>query len=156
MAKRRRWPWVAGAILLVAVAASAAIYAVRDPLVLPGRHDIDVFAVNDDISGEVDKPPGWFGRVAGLCDADTHYAKVDGRHLCLVLNGPLGSVLAARRDGRITLAGDQVLKLSRMAEQDTGAPKTTTRLVLMSGKPAALIPVADLATGSPMSVRALD
>jgi hypothetical protein len=43
-----------------------------------------------------------------------------------------------------------------MGEQDTGAPKSTTQLVLMSGKPAALIPVADLATGSPMSVRALD
>ena len=146
---------MAGAIVAVAVAAGAAVYLVRDPLVLPGRHAIDVYAVNDDISGEVDEPPGWFGRAVGLCDADTRYAEVDGRHLCVVLNGPLGTVLAARRDGKITLAGEQVGKLRRMADQDTGTPRATTRLVLMSGKPAAMIPVADLATGSPMSVRAL-
>ena len=146
---------MAGAIVAVAAAAGAALYLVRDPLVLPGHHEVDVYAVNDAISGEVDEPPGRLGRMVGLCDADTRYAEADGRHLCLVLSGPLGTVLAARRDGKITLAADQVDKLRRMADQDTGTPGPTTRLVLMSGKPAAMIPVADLATGSPMSVRAL-
>lgn len=154
-ARPRRWPWLAGAIAAVAAVAVAAISFVRDPLLLPGRHEIDVYAVNDEISSEVDEPPGWFGRTAGLCDADTRYAEADGRHLCLVLHGPLGTVLAARRDGKITLAADQVDKLRRMAERDTGTPRVTTRLVLTSGKPAALIPVAELTTGSPMGVRAL-
>jgi hypothetical protein len=155
MAVRRRWPWVAGAIVLVLVVGAGAVAVIRDPLVFPGRHDIDVYAVNDEISSEVDEPPGWFGRTLGLCDADTRYAESDGRHLCLVLSGPLGTVLAARRDGKITLGADQATKLRRMAAQDTGTPRATTRLVLMVGKPAAMIPVTDLATGSPMSVRAL-
>ncbi|NMO56359.1 hypothetical protein HH310_34930 [Actinoplanes sp. TBRC 11911] len=155
MAKHRRWPWVAGVIVLVAVAGAVAVVFIRDPLLLPGRHDVEVFAVNDEISSEVDKPPGWFGRTLGLCDADTRYAELDGRHLCLVLSGPLGTVRAARRDGKITLGADQVTKLRRLAARDTGTPRATTRLVLMAAKPAALIPVTDLATGSPMSVAAL-
>jgi hypothetical protein len=155
MAKKRRWPWVLGAVVLVALAAGATAFVVRDPLLLPGAHDVEVYAVNDDISTEVDDPPGWFGRLLGLCDADTHYAQAGGKHLCLVLNGPLGSVRASRRDGRITLEADATRKLQQLAAQDTGTPKATTRLVLMSGKPAAVIPVTDLATGTAMSVAAL-
>jgi len=149
MAKKRRWPWVLGTVVLVALAAGATVFLVRDPLLLPGARDVEVYAVNDDISTEADDAPGWFGRLFGLCDADTHYARAGGKHLCLVLIGPLGKVGASRRDGRITLEAGAVAELQRLA------PRDTTRLVLMSGKPAAVIPVTDLATGTAMSVPAL-
>ncbi|MFI5892902.1 hypothetical protein ACIA5D_22600 [Actinoplanes sp. NPDC051513] len=155
MAKRRRWPWVVGLVVVVALGAGAAFLLVRDPLTLPGDHEVDVYAVNDDISTEVSEPPGLFGRALGMCDADTYYAKDGDRHLCLVLNGPLGTVRASRADGQVKVAGDQVAKLKTMAAQDTGTPKPTTTLVLMSGGPAALIPVAGLSGDAAVSVPAL-
>ncbi|WP_157437506.1 hypothetical protein [Actinoplanes subtropicus] len=155
MAKRRKWPWVAGLILVVALGVGAAFLVVRDPLLLPGRHDVDVYAVNDAISKQVTKPPGFFARALGMCDADTYYAQDGDKKLCLVLNGPLGKVRAIREDGQVTVDADQVPKLKSMADQDTGAPGATTTLVLMSGGPAALIPVAGLADDAGVSVPAL-
>ncbi|WP_433365479.1 hypothetical protein ACQPZX_35905 [Actinoplanes sp. CA-142083] len=155
MAKRRRWPWVVALVVVVALAGGAAFLLVRDPLTLPGDHEVDVYAVNDGISTEVSKPPGLFGRLLGMCDADTHYAKAGDRHLCLVLNGPLGTVRASREDGQVKVAKDQVASLKTMAAQDTGTPQPTATLVLMSGGPAALIPVADLSGDAPVSVPAL-
>ena len=155
MAKRRKWPWVAGLIVVVALGAGAAVLLVRDPLRLPGEHDIDVYAVNDAISKQVTERPGFFARALGMCDADTYYAEDGDRKLCLVLNGPLGQVRATRSDGQVKVAADQVPKLKSMATQDTGTPQPTTTLVLMSGGPAALIPVADLADDTGVSVPAL-
>ncbi|MEU4240491.1 hypothetical protein [Actinoplanes sp. NPDC026619] len=155
MAKKRRWPWVAGAVVLVALGATAALAVVRDPLLLPGDHELTVYAVNDGISTEVTKAPGLVGRVIGMCDADTYYAEQGDRKLCLVLNGPLGDVRATRKDGKVTVSAAEVARLRSMAAQDTGTPAPTTTLVLMSGKPAALIPVADLVDGQPASVPAL-
>lgn len=155
MAKKRRWPWVAGAVVLVALGATAALAVVRDPLLLPGDHDVTVYAVNDDITTEVTEAPGLLGRVLGRCDADSYYAEQGDRKLCLVLNGPLGDVRASRADGTVTVAASEVARLKEMAAQDTGAPKATTTLVLMSGKPAALIAVSDLVDGRPVTVPAL-
>jgi hypothetical protein len=155
MAKRRRWPWVVAVVVVVAVAAGAAFLLVRDPLTLPGDHEVDVYAVNDDISTEVSDPPNLLGRALGMCDADTYYAKDGDRHLCLVLNGPLGKVRASRSQGQVEVASDQVAKLRTMAAQDTGTPEPTTTLVLMSGGPAALIPVTGLAADGAVSVPAL-
>jgi len=150
---KRKWPWVAGAV--VVVAAAATVVAVRDPLLLPGDHKVKVYAVNDRISTEVTEGPGLVGRALGMCDGDTHYAEQGDRKLCLVLNGPLGEVRASRRDGKVTVAASETAKLTAMAAQDTGTPEPTTRLVLMAGGPAALIPVADLAGGAAVSVPAL-
>jgi hypothetical protein len=72
-----------------------------------------------------------------------------------VLNGPLGKVRASRSEGQVEVASDQVAKLRTMAAQDTGTPKPTTTLVLMSGGPAALIPVPGLAADGAVSVPAL-
>ena len=155
MAKRRRWPWVAGLIVVVALGAAAAFLLVRDPLRLPGKHNVEVYAVNDAISKQVTERPGFFARALGMCDADTYYAEDGDRKLCLVLNGPLGKVPATRKDGQVKVAADQVPKLKSMATQDTGTPQPTTSLVLMSGGPAALIPVASLADDTGVSVPAL-
>ena len=155
MAKRRKWPWVAGLVVLVALGAAAAVLVVRDPLRLPGDHEVDVYAMDDAVSQEVTEPPGFLGRALGMCDADTYYAKDGDRNLCLVLNGPLGQVRATRDGGQVKVAADQVPKLKSMATQDTGTPQPTTTLVLMSGGPAALIPVADLADDAGVSVPAL-
>jgi hypothetical protein len=54
------------------------------------------------------------------------------------------------------VSADQVPKLKSLANQDTGTPQPTTTLVLMSGGPAALIPVANLADDTGVSVPALD
>ena len=155
MAKRRRWPWVVALVVVVALAGGAAFLLVRDPLTLPGDHEVDVYAVNDGISTEAAEPPGFLGRALGMCDADTYYAKDGDRHLCLVLNGPLGTVRASRADGQVKVASDQVAKLRTMAAQDTGTPAPTTTLVLMSGGPAALIPVDGLTGDAAVSVPAL-
>ena len=155
MANRRKWPWVAGLIVVLALGVGAAFVVVRDPLRLPGKHDVDVYAVNDAISKQVTEPPGFFGRALGMCDADTYYAEDGDRKLCLVLNGPLGQVRATRADGQVKVAADQVPKLKSMAAQDTGTPQPTTTLVLMSGGPAALIAVADLADDAAVTVPAL-
>jgi len=155
MAKKRRWPWVAGLVVVVALGAVAAFLLVRDPLRLPGKHDVEVYAVNDAISKQVTERPGFFARALGMCDADTYYAEDGDRKLCLVLNGPLGKVPASREDGQVKVAADQVPKLRSMAHQDTGTPQPTTTLVLMSGGPAALVPVASLADDTGVSVPAL-
>ena len=154
-AKRRKWPWVAGLAVVVALAAGAAFLLVRDPLRLPGDHEVEVYAVDDEISTEPAEPPGFMGRALGLCDADTYYAKDGDKHRCLVLDGPLGKIRASRDNGRVNVAADQVAKLRTMAAQDTGTPKPTTTLVLMSGGRAALIPVAGLGRDAPLSVPAL-
>ena len=150
---KRKWPWVAAAV--VVVAAAATIWVVRDPLLLPGEHTVTVYARNDRISTEVNERPGLVGRALGRCDADTHYAEQGDRKLCLVLNGPLGEVRAGRKNGTVTVPATEVARLRAMAAQDTGTPEPTTTLVLMAGGPAALIPVADLTDGAAVSVPAL-
>ncbi|MBM2623323.1 hypothetical protein JIG36_48290 [Actinoplanes sp. LDG1-06] len=149
MSKRRKWAWTAG-ILAAAVAAAAVTTAVvSDPLKLPGSHKVEVYAQDDAISGEAPEEPGFLGRTLGMCDADTYYAQDGDRKLCIVLSGPLGEVEASRKDGRVTVEPAEVAKLKAM----TG-PGTTT-LVLMGSGPAALIPVAGLAEGQAVNVRAL-
>jgi hypothetical protein len=155
MPKKRRWPWAVAVVVVVALGATAGLLLVRDPLLLPGDHEVTVYAVNDDISTELSEPPGLIGRVLGMCDADSYYAEPGGRKMCLVLNGPLGDVRASRTDGTVTVAAGEVAKLKGMAAQDTGTPNPTTTLVLMSGKPAGLIPVGDLVDGRPVTVPAL-
>ncbi|GAA0575591.1 hypothetical protein GCM10010172_70410 [Paractinoplanes ferrugineus] len=54
MPKKRGWPWVVGA---VALGATAVLAVVRDPLLLPGDHEVTGYAVDDAISGEVDNAP---------------------------------------------------------------------------------------------------
>ncbi|WP_213004685.1 hypothetical protein [Paractinoplanes toevensis] len=152
MAKKRRWPWV---VAVVALGAAATLLVVRDPLLLPGKHEVTVYGLNDDISTEVDEAPGLLGRVLGMCDADSYYAEQDGRKRCLVLNGPLGDIEVSRKDGKVVIAAAEVTKLRSMATQDTGSPSPTTTLVLMSGKPAALVPVTDLVEGQPAKIAAL-
>ncbi|MBU2666783.1 hypothetical protein KOI35_25055 [Actinoplanes bogorensis] len=142
MSKRRKWAWTAG-ILAAAVAATAVtVLVTNDPLKLPGSHKVEVYGLVEELSGETQKDPGLFR----MCDADTYFAEDGDTKLCLVLDGPLGEVEAARKDGRVTVAAGEVPKLKAM---------DATTLVLMGGGPAALIPVAGLTDGQPVSVRAL-
>ena len=139
---------MAAVIVVVALGATTAFLLVRDPLLLPGDHEVKVYALDDQISTEVAEPPGLLGRALGMCDADTYYAKDGDRKLCLVLDGPRGKVRASHKDGKVTVAAAEVPKLKGMAQD-------ATTLVLMSGGPAALIPVKDLAEGQPVTVTAL-
>ncbi|WP_433294875.1 hypothetical protein ACQP2F_34265 [Actinoplanes sp. CA-030573] len=151
MATRRRWPYVLGGLVVLVVAVAGIIRLVRDPHLLPGDRELEVYAVDDAISTVVDEPPGVVGRALGMCDADTYYARDGDRKLCLVLSGPLGTVRASRGDGKVTVAAGEVPKLKGMAAQD----RSTTTLVLMAGGPAALIPVRSLTEGQPIETTAL-
>ncbi len=152
----RRWLLTGGAVVVaIGLIATAGFLVIRDPLLIPGDHHVQVYALNDEISTEVDQAPGVVGRAAGMCDADSYYVHDGDRKLCLVLNGPLGDTRASRADGTVTVAASEVAKLKRMAAKDTGTPAKTTTLVLMAGKPAALIPVTGLADGKPVKVPAL-
>jgi hypothetical protein len=152
----KRWLWTGGAVVLaIGLIATAGFLVIRDPLLIPGDHSVQVYALNDAISTEIDEPPGVVGRATGMCDSDSYYARDGDRMLCLVVNGPLGDTRASRADGTVTVAASEVGKLKQMAAQDTGTPAKTTTLVLMAGKPAALIPVTSLADGRPVKVPAL-
>ncbi|MGK5677736.1 hypothetical protein [Actinoplanes sp. URMC 104] len=151
MSRRRKWAWTAGILAVAVAGATVALRVVGDPLALPGEHRVEVYGLNDAISGETQDEPNVFG----MCDADTYFARDGDRKLCLVLNGPLGEVEATREDGTVTVAAADVARLRQMAGQETGSPDPTTTLVLMAGGPAALIPVAGLGDGRPVSVRAL-
>lgn len=147
MTKRRKLVWTAG-ILAAAVASAGVGTAVwADPLKLPGSHTIEVYAQEDALSGETQKDPGLFR----MCDADTYYAEQGDRKLCIVVSGPIGEVKAQRKDGKVTVAAEDVAALKRMVPE--GADATT--LVLMGSGPSALIPIADLTEGKPVSVPAL-
>jgi hypothetical protein len=149
--RRKKFTWAAGIFVVVALGATVSILVARDPLLLPGAHEVEVYGLDDQISGETDQAPGVVGKAIGMCDADTYYAEDGDRRLCLVLNGPLGTVRATRKDGQVTVDGADAARLKAMAVKEDG----TTTLVLMGGKPAALIPVATLTDGRSVSVRAL-
>jgi hypothetical protein len=153
MSKRRKLLWAGGIVVL---GAAVTLFLVRDPAVArSGSHQVEVYGLNDAISGETQNPPDFFSRALGMCDADTYYAEDGDKKLCLVLNGPLGTVPASRQDGQVTVAAADVAALRRMAAQETGSPDPTTTLVLMDKGPAALIPVAGLVDGQPVTVSAL-
>jgi hypothetical protein len=152
--KRAKWVRAGSLLLVSALVGTVGLILARDPLILPGSHQVEVYGLDDQVTEEVTEPPGLTDRLLGMCDADSFYAEDGGRRLCLVLNGPLGKVRASRHDGRVTVDVDAIAALRKMAGQDGGSQAVTT-LVLMTGKPAALVPVADLAAGRQVSVRAL-
>ncbi|MBB4698367.1 hypothetical protein [Paractinoplanes abujensis] len=147
MTKRRKLVWTA-AILTAAVAGAGVGTAVwADPLKLPGSHTVEVYAQDDELTGETQRDPGLFR----MCDADTYYAEEGDRKLCIVLSGPLGEVEAQRKDGKVTVAAGDVAGLERIAAANPGA----TTLVLMGSGPSARIPVTSLVEGQPVTVPAL-
>jgi hypothetical protein len=144
MAKR----WVLGLVTVNVLVVVGAIWAIRDPLVIPGEHEVEVYTLDDRISPEVTEPPALLGRLLGRCDADSYYARDGDRKLCLVLDGPRGTVKARKKDGRVVVKAADVPRLRELAGQDT-------TIVLMAGGPAALIPVASLRDGQPVEANAL-
>ncbi|GAA2656593.1 hypothetical protein [Paractinoplanes durhamensis] len=149
MAKKRGWPWVVGAVVVLALSAAGALAVVRDPLLLPGDHEVAVYGLDEQVTTEVDQRPGLLGRALGMCDADSYYVEHDGKKMCLVLNGPLGDVHAHRKNGTVTVSASDVSKLKGVDLQ--GA----TTLVLMAGKPAALVPITQMQEGQTLTVPAL-
>jgi hypothetical protein len=155
MTKKRKWGVAGGVLAVVVLVAAAWIAIARDPLLLPGSHPLDVYAVDDAISGPATRTPGVIGRAIGMCDADAYYVEDGDQRLCLVLSGPLGAIRAKRSNGKVMVSADEAAKLKTMATQDTGSPTKTTRLILMGGTPLALIPVTELTDGTPLSARKL-
>jgi hypothetical protein len=155
MTTRRTRFWAVAAAVAVLAGAGAVWW--WNPLLVPGTHTMAVYALDDAPTRQVDGPPGFLGRLTGMCDADSYYVSDGDRHLCVVLNGPLGDVRASAKAGRVTVAAGEAARLRAMAAQDTGTPDPTTTLVLqLHGGPVAMIPVANLAPGRTVSATALD
>jgi hypothetical protein len=151
--RRRRVRAVAAAVVLLA---AGGVWW-WNPLLVPGPHTMSVYAMDDALTRQVAGPPGLVGRLTGMCDADTYYVSDGDRHLCVVLNGPLGDVRASAKGGRVMVVAGDVAGLRTMAARATGTPEPTTTLILrIHGTPVAMIPVADLAPGGTVSARALD
>ncbi|MCY1142349.1 hypothetical protein OWR29_30500 [Actinoplanes sp. Pm04-4] len=144
MSTRRKLLWAGGVAVL-------ALFLVRVPSTAPASDQVEVYGINDEISGEVQHPPGFLGRLLGMCDADTYYAEAGDKKYCLVLNGPSGTVKVSRRDGTVTVAADDVPRLRRYGAEDA----QWTTLLLMGDDPVAMIPIADLTEGRPVTVSAL-
>jgi hypothetical protein len=153
MKRSRIWAIV---VLVAALGAAGAVVAWRYPLLLPGDHTIKVYAVNDNLSGPADREPGVLGRLLGMCDGDSFYARAGGSAMCLVMSGPLGEVQGRRTGATVTVPAADAAALRAMAAQDTGSPDPTTRLVLRRfGRPIAIVAVTDIADGAPVRATAL-
>jgi hypothetical protein len=149
MSSKRGWFWVAGTVAAASVITVGGCVGVRDPLLIPGSHGVSVYALAQ-APEVVEQGPDPLGRLIGMCDFDSYYAVDGDRKMCLVLGGPLGGVRASRNGGRVTVAASDVDRLRAMA-----AKGQASTLVLMGGKPDALIPVTGLTPGKPVSVPAL-
>jgi hypothetical protein len=144
-------------VLVVVLGAAAGVVAWRYPLLLPGDHTVEVYAVDDAISGPADRAPGPLGRVLGMCDGDSFYVRVGGGAMCLVLSGPPGEVRARRSGTAVIVPAADTAALRAMAARDTGTPEPATRLVLRRfGRPVAIVAVADIADGAPVRATAVD
>jgi hypothetical protein len=144
-------------VLVVVLGAAAGLVLWRRPLLLPGSHTVEVYAVNDALSGPPDHQPRLLARLLGMCDTDSYYVRDGNTRLCLVLSGPLGEVKARRTGRTVTVAPADAASLKQMATTDTGSPEPTTRLALRAnGRPVAIVAVADIAAGAPVSATALD
>jgi hypothetical protein len=153
---RRRPVW-AIVVLVVALGAAAGVVAWRYPLLLPGDHTVSVYAVDDNVSRPADREPGALGRLLGMCDGDSFYVRAGGSAWCLVLSGPLGEVRAGRTGAAVTVPAADAAALRRIAVRDTGSPDRTTRIVLRRfGRPVALLPVTEIADGTPVRATPVD
>jgi hypothetical protein len=144
-------------VLVIVLGAVAGVVTWRYPLLLPGDHNVAVYAVDDTVSGPADREPGALGRVLGMCDGDSFYVRAGGSAMCLVLSGPLGEVRARRTGTAVIVPAADAAALRAMAVQDTGTPDPATRLVLRRfGRPVAVVAVADIADGAPVLATAMD
>ena len=155
MKKKIVWAWIGGTAAVLALGSAGAVAVALDPFLLPGSHEVEVYALDDDVTQEVSEAPGGLGGALGMCDADSYYAEDGTRKLCLVLSGPLGTVQARQDAGTITVDAAGTASLKSMAGLETGATHPTTTLVLMAGKPVALLPVPGPAAAGQVSAREL-
>lgn len=155
-------------IALVAAVGLLAIGAAlwSNPFLLSNDRRVDVYTLNEDISGPREHPPGFFSRLLGMCDADSYYVKQDENASCLVLNGdtssdsskPLARVRVVQDDGQLVLGPGavQVLRdtVGRVPELTGGESRTF--VLVARGKPIALVPFDMLAGREEIRVAMLD
>lgn len=138
----------------------------RNPLLIPGTYRVDVYALEDDISGPPAHTPGLLSRLVGMCDADSYYVKQNGRPYCLVLNADtstddstaLAHVRVTTDDGNVVIKPADVEMLRDTATrvpQLTGGPSQTLVLVVR-GTPIAVVPVDTLAVSGEIRVPTFD
>ena len=108
-----------------------------------GRHPVAVYTVDDEPTASGG------GHVLGICDADNYAAGFNGAEVCVVLNGPLGTVEAEGTRTGLVLDAVAVRKLLRLAY-----PGRPTLVVLeYQGAPVAVVPTAALDAGGPVTTR---
>lgn len=97
----------------------------------PGRHPVAVYTVD-----ELTTSGG--GHVLGICDADNYAAGLNGGEVCVVLNGPLGTVEAEGTRNGLVLDAVAVQRLVR----DTDSGRPTLVVLEYQGAPVAVVPTA--------------
>jgi hypothetical protein len=120
-----------------------------------GAHTVRIYTVDDAISTVVAPKdrPGKLGRFIGMCDGDTYYMEVGGTGMCLVLNGPLGTVHAAGTPQGPVLSAADAAEVGDIVRDSAEKP---TRVVLeYDGGWAGLVRVADLNAGGPVTGRVI-
>jgi hypothetical protein len=155
MRKRR----VLLALLAIAGLVAAGVWWWNNPLALPGRHRVDVYALNEGVSG----PAGSTPALGKRCDADSYYVKQGGRPYCLTLNGdPRGGALAQVRvtesGGRVVIEPAEVNHLRDVADRLTERTSQGSRtlVLVVRGRPIALVPISTLFSDQTVRVEMFD
>jgi len=141
----------------VVTAGTAGVYVVthagNQPLPA-GAHTVEVYTVDDALSTTVPAAdrPGVIGRFIGMCSTDSYYVEVDGAGLCVVLNGPLGTVQATGTGHGVELTAAEAAKTRDIVRRSDADADPSTRVVLgYDGGWAGMIKVADLKAGGPVT-----
>jgi len=161
--RTRRWSLAAVGVLAVALAGGICVWWLY-PSRPGGTVQVSVYELNDEISGPTSSPPGWLGRLTGMCDGDSHYVRDGDRHYCLVLNGPLPvapgaptsgvEVTVGDQDGSVLIPAESVAILRKLAS-GLGPPSSAagTHLVLSDGQPVAVLSASTLSVDGDLRIK---
>jgi hypothetical protein len=147
--RKKRW-WIAAAVvvpvMLIGGAGAVAFQILKTPGPLPaGPHTVAVYTLDDAVT-----VPATGGRpLLGMCDADSYYLKTGDTALCAPLNGSLGEVRATGTDTGVVLDARAAATARELALKSDD--KATRVLLQYDGDPVALVTVAALAAGGPVT-----
>jgi hypothetical protein len=143
-----------GILAFVGLLAVGAAWWWTNPLLISGRHRVDVYALDEGVSGKADRRPGFISRLIGMCDADSYYVVKDAQPYCLVLSGqsssgpsrPLTRIDVTKDGDQLVIHAAEVATLRDIATRipELTAGDSQTLILTARGKPVAEVPVEAL------------